>query len=215
MKTFGFNDSIEKIKEIFTIEKMAWIFLGSAILSFGMYNIHQQADITEGGVIGLNLLTHHWFGISVAFVAPVLDFICYSIAYKHLGKRFLILSVFTSLIFSGFFRFWEMFPPMIPNLSDSPLLAGILGGLFVGVGVGFIVREGSSSGGDDALALVISKKFKLRLSKAYMLTDFLVLGLSISYIPVTKILYSVIAVTISSKTIELIQNIKTRHIARL
>ena len=43
---------------------------------------------------------------------------------------------------------------MLPDLSGHPLIAAILGGLFVGVGVGLIVRQGGSSGGDDALALV-------------------------------------------------------------
>lgn len=214
MKTIKIN-IIEKMRELFTIKRMAWILLGSAILSFGMYNIHQQADITEGGVFGMNLLVHHWFGISVAFIAPVLDLLCYSIAFKHLGKKFLVLSGFTSLTFAGTYKFWEVFPPVIPNISDMPFLASVLAGLFVGVGVGLIVKEGSSSGGDDALALIISKKFKLRLSRAYMLTDFVVLGLSLSYIPVTKILFSVIAVTISSKVIELIQNSNKLRSSRL
>ena len=59
---------------------------------------------------------------------------------------------------------------MLPNLSNYPLLAAILGGVFVGVGVGMIVRQGGSSGGDDALALSISHITKWPLSRSYLFT---------------------------------------------
>ena len=59
----------------------------------------------------------------------------------------------------------------------------------MGVGVGLIVRQGISSGGDDALALVISKLTHCKISRAYLATDLTVLALSLSYIPVTRIAY--------------------------
>ena len=37
---------------------------GSFILAFGLYNIHSQSGVTEGGVLGLILLLDHWFGLS-------------------------------------------------------------------------------------------------------------------------------------------------------
>ena len=94
---------------------------------------------------------------------------------------------------------------MLPNLSAYPLAAALLGALFVGVGVGLIVRQGGSSGGDDALALSISAMTGLRVSKAYLFTDLTVLTLSLSYIPIRRIAYSLITVTISSWLIDLIQ----------
>ncbi len=60
---------------------------------------------------------------------------------------------------------------MLPDLTAYPLAAALLGGVFVGVGVGLIVRQGGSSGGDDALALVIHKLTGWRLSRAYLFTD--------------------------------------------
>ena len=94
---------------------------------------------------------------------------------------------------------------MIPDLSASPLIAAILGGIFVGAGVGIIVRMGGSSGGDDALALSISRLTGWRLSRSYLLTDVTVLLLSLSYIPVTRIVFSLITVSISSFLIDIIQ----------
>ena len=85
------------------------------------------------------------------------------------------------------------------------ILGAVLGALFVGVGVGLIVRQGGSSGGDDALALSIAKAVKCRISYAYLFTDLTVLTLSLSYIPFKRIAYSLITVTLSSWIIDFFQ----------
>ena len=204
-----FKDFLSKfvndIKRLFTPKKVICIIAGTAILSFGIYNIHQQTAISEGGVLGMILLLNHWMGISPAILSPVLDCLCYLFAIKYLGKDFLKVTIATSISLSGFFFLWEKFPPFIPDLSAQPLIAAVLGGIFVGVGVGIIVRQGGSSGGDDALALVISKLTGIRLSHAYMATDFTVLLLSLTYIPFRRIAYSLVTVTISSWLIDFIK----------
>ena len=95
---------------------------------------------------------------------------------------------------------------MLPDLSPYPIGAALAGGVFVGIGVGLVVREGGASGGDDALALIISKLARCKISRAYFITDFTVLMLSLSYIPVKNILCSLITVTLSSFLIEKVQS---------
>ena len=56
------------------------IVLGAAIASFGLYNIHQQSGITEGGVLGTVLLLHHWLGWPASVITPILDLSCYALA---------------------------------------------------------------------------------------------------------------------------------------
>ena len=75
----------------------------------------------------------------------------------------------------------------------------------VGVGVGLIVRQGGSSGGDDALALVIHKLTGWRLSRAYLFTDLTVLFASLSYIPFRRIAFSLVTVTVSSLLIDFVK----------
>lgn len=191
--------------EEITVKKILIIMLGAGICSFGIHNIHQRTNITEGGVIGLMLLIEHWLHISPAYITPILDLICYLTAFKYLGGSFIVISIISTFFVSSFYKIWELFPFMLPDLSSKPLLAAILGGIFVGVGVGLIVRQGGSSGGDDALALSISEAFKWKLSRAYLFTDVTVLILSLSYIPISRIVYSLITVTISSNLIDWIK----------
>ena len=167
--------------------------LGTAICSFGIYNVHDQSGITEGGALGLILLLNHWFGLPSSIATPIIDIICYALAFRALGRHFLEISAFSTLSMAMFFRIWEHFPPVLPSLADKPLLAALLGALFIG---------------DDALALFIHKVTGWRLSRAYLISDLIVLALSLTYIPFKKIFFSLITVTISSYILEAVQGKK-------
>lgn len=186
---------------------LLWLIAGTGILSFGLFNVHSQCRITEGGVLGMILLIDHWFKISPSITGVVLDFSCYFIGWRLLGNSFLKNAVFSTCCFSMWYRLWEYTGYMIADLSSAPLIAAVTGAVFVGIGVGIVVKEGGAAGGDDALALVISKFTKWRISRAYLITDLTVLTLSLSYIPFSRIVYSLITVTLSSLIIDKIQDI--------
>lgn len=75
----------EKLLPGFTVPRALRIVAGAAIVSFGLYNVHRQSGITEGGVLGAVLLLHHWFGWPASVITPVLDISCYLLALKVLG----------------------------------------------------------------------------------------------------------------------------------
>lgn len=175
------------------------------ILAFGMYNIHSRTIITEGGIWGLELLIQHWFGISPAITAPIFDGTCYLLGFVFLGKKFIFRSLLATLGYSGFYAIFEQFPPLLPDLDPFPLAAAVIGAIFVGVGAGLVVRETAAAAGDDALALVISKKSGCKMSTAYLITDLSVLLLSLSYIPFGEIFYSLITVILSGRIIDIVQ----------
>ena len=196
---------VRKLTEGLTWKMLLYIVLGAAITTFGIHNVHQQVGITEGGIMGLMLLLNHWFGLSPAVLTPLLDALCYLLAFQCLGGRFLKISLLSTGSVALFYRLWEQFPNMLPDLSRWPLLAALAGGAFVGVGVGILVRQGGSAGGDDAMALTISRVTRWRLSRAYLFTDLTVLALSLTYIPVGRIACSLVTVTLSSFLIDRIQ----------
>lgn len=199
---------LNKLTSGLTPRSIITIIIGAAICSFGIHNIHQRTMITEGGIFGLMLLIEHWLHISPSYITPILDLACYAMAFRFLGFKFIRTSLISTLFISGFYKLWEAFAPMLPDLTNYPLIAAVAGGLFVGVGVGLIVRCGGSAGGDDALALTIAKVTKWRLSRAYLFTDVTVLVLSLSYIPLRRIIFSLLTVTISSYLIDIIKEHK-------
>lgn len=179
--------------------------VGSAILSFGLYNIHNLSGVTEGGILGATLLLQHWLGISPAVSGFVLNAVCYYIGWRLLGWSVVGYSIVAGGGFSLFYAIFEQFPPIYPPLADMSLAAALLGAIFVGVGVGLCVRSGGAPSGDDALAMGISKRTGLRIWMVYLFSDVLVLLLSLSYLDWKQITFSLITVTLSSQIVDLLQ----------
>lgn len=180
-------------------------FLSSAIQAFGMYNIHALADITEGGVLGATLLLEYWFSISPAVSGFLLNALCYLFGWKTLGKEFIAYSLIAAVGFSSAYGICEQFPPLWPDIAAYPLLAAVLGALFIGIGAGLCVRAGGATCGDDALAMSLSHITKVPIQWIYLVSDLTVLGLSLTYIPMRKIVYSLLTVVLSGQIIGFLQ----------
>lgn len=182
--------------------------LGSAILAFGLYNIHALSQVTEGGGLGLTLLLHHWFDISPAVSGFVFNALCYILGFRVMGRDFIFYSTVSAVGFSGVYAVCEQFPPIWPEIANHPLLAAVLGALFVGVGCGLCVRVGAAPAGDDALAMSLSRLLHVKIQWVYLVSDLVVLGLSISYIPLTRIAYSLLTVILSGQIVGFIETYK-------
>lgn len=182
-------------------------FLGSAILAFGMYHVHSFAQVTEGGQLGLILLLQYWFSISPAITSFVINAVCFFIGWKALGKTFIAYSAICTSGFSLTFWLCEQFPPLWPNLIHYPLLAALAGAAFVGVGTGLCVRMGGAPSGDDALVMSISHKLHIKLEYVYIAFDVAIMLLSLTYISLHRILFSLLSASLSSWMIGFIQRI--------
>ncbi len=182
--------------------------LGTFLLAFGLYNIHVQSGVTEGGILGATLLLHHFLGLSPSVGEVILDLLCYLAAFRVLGRGFARNALISTALYAGFYALLERFPPLLHDLSGHLWLAAALGALFVGVGVGLGVGAGSACCGDDALALTISRLTGWDVGRSYLLTDLTVLTLSLSYIPATRLVWSLLSVVLSSGIISLMQRPK-------
>ena len=184
------------------------LLVGSVIQAIGIYNIHSLSNVTEGGVLGLTLLLQHWFQISPAVSSLILNLVCYAIGWRMLGREFIGYSLVSICIYSASYGLFEQFPPLWPDIALYPLLAAIAGALFIGIGAGLCVRAGGATAGDDALAMSFSHLFRLPIQRIYLISDLTVLLLSLSYIPMQRIAYSLLTVVLSGQIIGLIQKIQ-------
>ena len=164
---------------------------GSAFLAFGLYHVHSFSGVTEGGVLGMTLLLDHWFHISPSVSGFVMNLACYAMGWKLLGRQFIAYSILSSASFSLSYRICEQFPPLWPQLADMPLAASLLGAIFVGVGAG------------------------LKIQWICLLSDFAVLVLSLSYIPLNRMVYSILTVLLSGQIIGFVQTVGTHPVENM
>lgn len=201
---------LEKIKESagkpgkltgLTVSNFLFICLGSAVIAFAIVNVHDPSRITEGGILGLSLLLKKLFNINQAISSTLLDGLCFVLAFALIGKQFLKSSAVATLAYSGSILLFEAMGPVIPSLYDKPFIAAVLGGLLVGIGCSLVLMQGGAAGGDDALAMAVAHATKLKLSIVFLITDVVVLGLSLTYIPFRHLFWSFLTTVVSSVVI--------------
>ena len=181
------------------------LLLGSAILAFGLYNIHSMSNVTEGGILGLTLLLEYWFGISPSVSGFILTVLCYLLGWKLLGKLF-------SCIFFYFFYWifcflWDLRTvwSIIPWHCHKTTSGSSCRSNICRVSVGLCVRVGGAPTGDDALAMSLDRVLPLDIQWIYLISDLVVLLISLTYIPVSKIIYSLLTVILSGQIIGVMQ----------
>ena len=184
------------------------ILASSVFMAFGLFNVHSISGITEGGVLGATLLLDNWLGISPAITTVILNIICYAIGWKVLGKEFLFYSAVGTIFYSSAYAVFEAIGPVMPGIADIKFVAALVGAIFVGIGSGFCIRECCALSGDDSLAMSLSKLTHIKIQWIYLISDMTILLLSLTYIPFSKILYSVLTVVISGQIIGLIDGWK-------
>ena len=184
------------------------VTVGTFILSFGIYNFYYQNGITEGGVLGILLILKNIFGVEVSLSNIVVDGILVLIGFKVLGKEFFGYTLCASFEFSVIYGIFEKVGFLVT--VNSNLLAAILGGASVGIGCAIIMNAGGASGGDDALAIVLSKLLRFRIGIIYLISDVSVLLLSLVYMPASSLIYSAISVVISGQIIDLLYKEKKK-----
>ena len=180
---------------------------GSVILAFGLYHVHALSGVTEGGVLGMTLLLHHWLNLSPAVSGLVMNAFCYLLGWRLLGREFILYSIVAGVGFSLAYGIVEQFDPLWPQLAGHPILAAVLGALFVGGGVGLSVRAGGAPSGDDALAMSLSHITRWNIQWVYLASDLVVLALSATYIDPSRLGCSLLTVVLSGQIIGLVQRI--------
>ena len=127
--------------------------------------------------------------------------------WKTLGRTFIGYSLVAACGYSAGYGICEQFPPLWPQIAQMPLLASVAGAMFIGVGAGLCVRVGGATSGDDALAMSLTHLTNIPIQWLYLISDLTVLLLSLSYIPLKRIGYSLLTVILSGQLIGWIQNL--------
>ena len=135
--------------------------IAAAALNLFIVPLH----LYTGGLMGvcqlLRTLASDYLGMSFGAydVAGTLYFLLnipiLLVAYKNLGRGFVIKTLICTLSFS---LFYSLLPsPSVPVVEDY-LTACLLGGILAGVGSGLVLTCGASGGGLDIVGLCLSKR---------------------------------------------------------
>lgn len=173
------------------------IILGNILLAFAINTLLLEHNIIAGGVSGIGIVMNHYLGLSVSNVVGMINIVLFVIGFLFLGKQFAMTSLISTFLFPVLLEFFDQTPIFHQYLQDS-LLACLIAGFLIGVGIGLILKSNASTGGIDILAILLNKKLNIPVALVLNGIDLIVLGLQMSFSDTTHVIYGIVTVMITS-----------------
>lgn len=185
------------------------IALGTAIYAFGLHYFIIPNRLMEGGLTGIALLLNYSLNLPPSLTSLLLNIPLFIIGWRLIGRATMIYTVVGTVLLSFFLWMMELAIELkwiIPFYSEEDyLLAALYAGVTLGSGLGIVFRFGGTTGGVDIIARIINKHTGSSIGQVILLFDVLVLTASLFYISKEKVLYTLVAVFISTRVIDFIQ----------
>lgn len=187
------------------IKQYIFLILGAFSLSFGTVAFLSPNEIITGGGIGISLLLHSLFpSITLGILMALVSVPFLILAYIYFGKKYLLKTFLVVILLSTFTDILKLFIKIEPMTKDI-LLAAIFGGIFIGLGVGLIIKGRASTGSTSVIGEIVAKKTKYKAAEVLLLIDASIMFASIFvYNDINKSLYSLLSVYVGIKVIDII-----------
>lgn len=187
------------------LKRYIFIILGCAIYGFGNVAFIQSMHTVNGGITGVLNLINIIHEIPVGILYFIINVPLLIISFIFLGWRFSVSTLIGTFISSGFITLFENTIGGL-RITENYFIAAVFGGFALGVGLGIIMRYGSSTGGSDIIMKLLHKKFPfLSGGTINILIDVAIL---VAYLFVIKdfdmVVYALVVVVIENITYDLV-----------
>lgn len=193
------NEWLEKLR------KLLLITIGVAIYAFGFVNFNMANKLAEGGVAGITLMIHALLGINPAYTTLLLNVPLFILGARIFGRKSLALTIYGTVSMSFFIWLWQK-SPIEMGLENDMMLVSVVAGLFSGVGSGLVFRYGATTGGTDIIGRIAEEKFGIKLGQTLLFVDAIILTVSLTYIDLKHMLYTLVASFVFSQVLTIVQN---------
>lgn len=183
------------LKEIF------FIFFGAILMAIGTGSFLLPNQLSSGGFSGIATVIYYFLKIDMSKSIIFLNIPLFIAGLYKLGWKFILRTIFATFIYS--------YAIDISNsiiIVEDRVLASIYGGIVIGIGLAFILKTNTSTGGTDLLALILqNNKINLKVGNIIAVIDIIVVFLNlIAFRDIEIGLYSAISIFMIGKLIDII-----------
>jgi uncharacterized membrane-anchored protein YitT (DUF2179 family) len=176
------------------------IQLGAFVVAVGLEEFLIPNNMLDGGVVGISILLAYLTKLPFGLLLVIANLPFLVIGYHKLGRKFVVLTLYAVVSLS----LWATFFHPIREITKDLFLSAIFGGLFVGMGVGLIIRNGACLDGTEILAIILSKKLPFSLGEIVMFFNVFIFTAAGFVFGIDKALYSIAAYLIAYKLIDIV-----------
>ena len=177
--------------------RIGTIILGNVFVAFAVSTLVLENQLISGGVTGLGIVTNHYTGINISLIVGIINVLLFLLGLFFIGKKFALSTLISTFAFPVLLEFFNTNAIFHIYCQDT-LLAVVLAGCLVGIGVGLMIRSDASSGGMDIIAIILNRKLGIPVFIMVNVFDFIILCMQATFSNPTKILYSIVLVFVTS-----------------
>lgn len=177
--------------------RIGTIILGNIFVAFAVSTLVLENQLISGGVTGLGIVTNHYIGINISLIVGIINVLLFLLGLFFIGKKFALSTLISTFAFPVLLEFFNT-NAIFHNYCQDTLLAVVLAGCLVGIGVGLMIRSDASSGGMDIIAIILNRKLGIPVFIMVNVFDFIILCMQATFSNPTKILYSIVLVFVTS-----------------
>ena len=173
--------------------------LGAFIVAFALEMFLLPNKIIDGGVIGISMMVSYITKLNLGMLIFCINIPFMLLALKSLGKKFILYTFIATFLLSCTTNIVVGMPPVTNDL----LLATIFGGIFLGLGVGLILRNSASLDGTEMLSIVLSKRLKIvSVGELLMGMNLFIYAAAGFLLGWERAMYSILTYFVASKVID-------------
>ena len=177
------------------------ILLGTLIAAASFRYLTYPNGIVSGGITGVAQILNLLLNTPVGMTVIVFNIPLFLLAWKKLGRSFVLISLFAMLANSLFIDLLELFPF---HVTSDPLLAAVYGGVMNGTGWGLVYITGATGGGIDIPARLIRRKYPhINFSMIQLcINAVIIVSFAVIFRKFESSMYTIICMFISAKVVD-------------
>lgn len=179
------------------IQDALFVIVGVIIASFALKNFLVPNHFFDGGITGVSLLVHELYHFNLAIVIFVFNLPLVLISYFSVGKSF-AFKTFASVLLLG------VCLTLLPAyaLTSDKLLISIFGGVFLGIGIGLVMRAGAALDGIEVLALYTLKRTSFTITEIILGINIVIFTIAALEVGIENALYSILTYFAATRSID-------------
>jgi uncharacterized membrane-anchored protein YitT (DUF2179 family)/predicted metal-dependent HD superfamily phosphohydrolase len=187
----GHNKSVEFLQD------MVLTVLGVSIAGIALKLFLVPNLFFDGGITGLSLLLHEIYHYNLGVVILCLNIPLIAASYFTVGKKF-ALRTLLSVVLLGVCLL------VIPNyaITADKLLISIFGGVFLGIGIGLVMRAGAALDGIEVLALYTLKRTSFTITEIILGINVIIFSIAAFRFGIETALYSILTYFAATRSID-------------
>jgi uncharacterized membrane-anchored protein YitT (DUF2179 family)/predicted metal-dependent HD superfamily phosphohydrolase len=184
-------------KSIEFLQDMLLTVFGIAIAGVALKLFLVPNRFFDGGVTGISLLIHEIYHFNLGLVILLLNIPLIAVSYFTVGKKFAIRTLLSVALLGVCLL-------LIPNyaITADKLLISIFGGVFLGIGIGLVMRAGSALDGIEVLALYTLKRTSFTITEIILGINIIIFSIAGFQFGIETALYSILTYFAATRSID-------------